>query len=180
MFKKIFLTAAVIFSLATPVFVLAATAPCTTGLNCALGNLNAAADTSKTGLSSDLGTTVATVIKTVLALVGTIFLVLTIYAGIMWMTAQGAEDRVEKAKEIIKASVIGLVIIMSAYAITYFVTSRLAAATTTQSGGGSDYTAICNQATSDVSCINVQDTNGQSICSWYVPGPGEQGVCKPL
>jgi len=87
--------------------------------------LDKVADPSKTGLSSDLGTSVATVIKTILALVGTIFLILTIYAGILWMTAQGEEEKVTKAKEIIKASIIGLVVIMSAYAITFFVTSRL-------------------------------------------------------
>ncbi len=127
--KKIFLTAIVIFALAAPMFVLAA-APVCKGLNCALGNLDAIAGTDKTGLSSDLPTVVATVIKAVLALVGTVFLVLTIYAGILWMTAQGEEEKVTKAKDIIKASIIGLVIIMSAYAITYFVTSRLTAATT--------------------------------------------------
>lgn len=155
--KKIFLTAAVIFSLAAPVFVSAVTTPCTTGLNCALGNLNASAGT--TGLQSDLADTVATVIKTVLALVGTIFLVLTIYAGIMWMTAQGEEEKVTKAKDIIKATVIGLVIIMSAYAITFFVTSKLGAAT----GAGQSappppvtscesYTTISTCETPDNSC----------------------------
>ncbi len=122
--KKILITAALILTLAMPVFVSAQT-PCTTGLNCALGNLKAAANTDKTGLSGDLSTTIAAVIKAVLALVGTIFLVLTIYAGILWMTAQGEEDKVTKAKDIIKASVIGLIVIMSAYAITAFVTSRL-------------------------------------------------------
>lgn len=117
--KKIFLTAFVIFALAAPVFVSAQ------GLKDAGKILDKAADSSKTGLSSDFAGTVATVIKTVLALVGTVFLVLTIYAGIMWMTAQGEEDRITKAKDMIKAAVIGLVIIMSAYAITAFVTSRL-------------------------------------------------------
>ena len=71
----------------------------------------------------------ATVIKTILALVGTIFLILTIYAGIMWMTAAGNDEQVGKAVGMIKSAVIGLVIVMSAYAITYFVTTRLTGAT---------------------------------------------------
>jgi hypothetical protein len=137
MFKKLFLTAVVIFVLAAPVFVSnfsfvnAATAPAPTGLDAA-GDLldQVAGEKSGTGLSGDFAGTVATVIKTVLALVGTVFLVLTIYAGILWMTAQGEEDKVTKAKDVIKASVLGLIIIMSAYAITAFVTSRLTAATT--------------------------------------------------
>ena len=128
--QKIFLTAIVIFALSAPLFVSAQ------GLKDAGNVLNQIANPSQTGLSGDLATTVATVIKAVLALVGTVFLVLTIYAGILWMTAQGEEEKVTKAKEIIKASVIGLVIIMSAYAITYFVTSKLAgvAGTSNQPG----------------------------------------------
>lgn len=119
MLKKIILLA--IFSLAIfmPAFASAQ------GLKNASGFLDQAADTSKTGLSSDLAGTVASVIKAILALVGTAFLVLTIYAGVLWMTAQGNEEQVTKAVGIIKASIIGLIIIMSAYAITYFVTSKL-------------------------------------------------------
>lgn len=123
--KKIFLTAIVIFALVVPIFVSAQ------GLKNAGNVLRDVADPSKTGLPDNLGDTVATVIKAVLALVGTVFLVLTIYAGILWMTAQGEEEKVTKAKDIIKASVIGLVIIMSAYAITFFVTSKLGGATGT-------------------------------------------------
>ena len=137
--KKIFLTAIVILALSAPLFVAAQ------GLKDAGKILDKAADTSKTGLSSNLGDTIATVIKTVLALVGTIFLVLTIYAGILWMTAQGEEDKVTKAKDIIKASVIGLVIIMSAYAITAFVTTKL--------GGATGASNTSNQAETTGCCI---------------------------
>ena len=149
--KKIFLTAIVILALSAPVFVSAQ------GLKNALGTLEKVADSNKTGLSSDLGTSVAAVIKAVLALIGTIFLVLTIYAGILWMTAQGNEEQVTKAVGIIKASVIGLIIVMSAYAITYFVTSKLAgvAGTSNQPGPpppsiGCCYTASTDQYTSRV------------------------------
>lgn len=77
------------------------------------------------GVTGDLPTAISTVIKAVLSLVGTIFLVLTIYAGIMWMTAQGDDEKSKKAMSIISMAVIGLIITMSAYAITYFVTSKL-------------------------------------------------------
>lgn len=123
--KKLFFTAIVILALSLPVFVSAV------GLNDATTVLNNVAGTEKTGLSGSLADTVSTVIKAVLALVGTMFLVLTIYAGILWMTAQGNDEMVTKAVGIIKASVIGLVIIMSAYAITFFVTSKLVGATGT-------------------------------------------------
>lgn len=155
--KKIFLTAIVIFALSAPLFVSAQ------GLKGALGTLEkiGGKQGEKIGVSADLATTVATVIKAVLALVGTIFLVLTIYAGILWMTAQGEETKVEKAKEIIKASIIGLVIIMSAYAITYFVTSKLGGATGASNQAGCCYTAdfsVCAANTVQSDC-NTQTGN---------------------
>jgi len=62
---------------------------------------------------------VARMIRVVLNFVGLIFLVLTIYAGFLWMTAGGAEEKVEKAQKLIKRSMIGLLIILSAYSITW-------------------------------------------------------------
>ena len=72
----------------------------------------------------------SSIIKTVLSLLGFIFVVLIIYAGILWMTAGGKEEQVKKAGNIITRAVIGLVIVVLAYAITYFVFANL------PSGGG--------------------------------------------
>lgn len=77
------------------------------------------------GLESKIETSAATVIKTALALVGTIFFILVFYAGYLWMTAAGNSERVDKAREIIVTAVIGLGIIMAAYAITYFISSSV-------------------------------------------------------
>lgn len=87
-----------------------------------------------TGLSPQIETPVGAVVKGALSLVGTVFLLLTVYAGILWMTAEGQEERVEKARKIITASVIGLFITLGAYAITFFVTTRLGGAA--PGGGG--------------------------------------------
>lgn len=64
--------------------------------------------------------TVANIIKVVLGLIGTIFLSLTIYAGFLWMTAGGNDDQISKAKAYIYQAVIGLMIVLGAYAITAF------------------------------------------------------------
>ncbi|MDD4271233.1 MAG: pilin [Patescibacteria group bacterium] len=77
-----------------------------------------------TGANS-LSGIMATGIKAFLGLLGIIFLVLIIYAGFLWMTAQGDEEKVTKAKDTITRAVIGLVIIILAYSITYFVFSNL-------------------------------------------------------
>ncbi|OIO52101.1 hypothetical protein COY93_03655 [Candidatus Uhrbacteria bacterium CG_4_10_14_0_8_um_filter_58_22] len=47
-----------------------------------------------------------------------VLLVLMLYSGFLWMTAQGKEERIKKAKGILTAAVIGLIVILSGYAIT--------------------------------------------------------------
>lgn len=73
---------------------------------------------------SDLGTIAGNAIGTILTLIGLIFLGLMVYGGITWMTARGNDEQVKKAQGIIRATIIGLVIVVSAYAITFFVLSR--------------------------------------------------------
>ncbi|MDO8668005.1 MAG: pilin [bacterium] len=64
-------------------------------------------------------------ISAFLGLLGIIFIVLIIYAGFNWMTARGEEEKVTLAKETLVRAVIGLIIIIGAYSITYFVFSNL-------------------------------------------------------
>ena len=71
------------------------------------------------------GGLVATVISAVLGLLGVIFIVLMVYAGFLWMTARGNEDQVKKAVGIIQTAIIGLIIVIAAYSITYFVFNAL-------------------------------------------------------
>jgi len=64
-------------------------------------------------------------ISVILGVVGIIFLVLAVYAGVMYMTAGGDPGKVKKAKEILTQSLIGLIIIVAAYALTEFVIDRI-------------------------------------------------------
>lgn len=70
---------------------------------------------------NDLAGIVGIVIQAFLGLLGIIFLVYIILAGYNWLTAQGDEEKVAKAKETIQRAVIGLIIIIAAYAISYWV-----------------------------------------------------------
>ncbi len=88
-----------------------------------------------TGTTSLAGI-VATVIKAFLGLLGIIFLILIIYAGYNWMTAQGEEEKVTKAKDTLQRAVIGLIIIIAAYSITYFVFNALPGGGSGIGGGG--------------------------------------------
>ena len=82
------------------------------------------------GLSdTDPRDVVANVIKVVLGFLGTIAVVLIIVAGFQWMTAAGSEDKIAKAKKIMTAAVIGLVIVLMAYALSTFVINAIISAT---------------------------------------------------
>ena len=70
------------------------------------------------------------IIRTILGLLGIIFLVLMVYAGFLWMTARGESDPVDKAKDIIRQSIIGIIIIFLAYALTGFIINAVVNATT--------------------------------------------------
>jgi len=72
---------------------------------------------------------ISQVIQIILSLLGVIFLALMIYAGIVWMTAQGDEKKVQKAKDMISESIIGLIIVAAAYALSYFLISYFSANT---------------------------------------------------
>jgi len=56
-----------------------------------------------------------------LSLMALAFFALTLYAGILWMIARGDSARVDKSKQILEEAFIGLIIIVSAYAIVNFV-----------------------------------------------------------
>jgi hypothetical protein len=61
------------------------------------------------------------IIGVALAFVGLAFFILMLYGGFTWMFARGNDQQVEKAKGIIQTAVIGLIIVLMAYAITAFV-----------------------------------------------------------
>lgn len=63
-------------------------------------------------------------IKIILIFLGVIFFLFMIHGGYIWMTAAGNEEQVGKAKKLITNALIGLIIVLAAYAITYYVTSE--------------------------------------------------------
>jgi hypothetical protein len=81
--------------------------------------------TSGISSSSSVSSIAAIIIETLLGLLGIVFIVLLVYAGFQWMTAEGNEEKVEKAKGTIVRAIIGLAIIIAAYSITYFVFNAL-------------------------------------------------------
>lgn len=56
-----------------------------------------------------------------LSFVAVIFMILVIYGGILWMTARGNEQQVSRAQNILIQSIIGLILVFSAYVLVEFV-----------------------------------------------------------
>jgi hypothetical protein len=65
------------------------------------------------------------IIQGVLGFLGIIFVILIIYAGFVLMTAGGDATKVTKAKGIISRAILGLVVVMLSYAISFYVISQL-------------------------------------------------------
>lgn len=65
------------------------------------------------------------IIQVVLGFLTAIFLALIVYAGFRYMTAAGNQDQTKKAVSQIRDAVIGLVIVLAAWAITTFVLNAI-------------------------------------------------------
>lgn len=78
------------------------------------------------GLSGgDVRVTTARVLRIALSLLGTVFLVIIIWGGYEWMTAGGNDQQIGTAKKRIFTGIIGLAIILSSYAISYFIINSI-------------------------------------------------------
>lgn len=92
------------------------------GLNSAFKVVGEVASSSNSyNTSQTLDLLLGDIILVILSLIGVVFVIFIIYAGYLWMTASGNEQKVEKSKEILKQSIIGLIVIFGAYTIAYFV-----------------------------------------------------------
>lgn len=74
---------------------------------------------------NQLGTTsvpllIGRIIRALMGIVGSIALVVLIYGGFLWMTSVGNADRVNKAKDLLVWGALGVLVILSSYAIVNF------------------------------------------------------------
>ena len=64
-------------------------------------------------------------VQLALTFLAIIAVIIIMYAGFLWMTSNGREERIEKAKNTLKNAIIGLVIILSALVIVSFVLNEI-------------------------------------------------------
>lgn len=124
-----------------------------------------------TGLvDTDIRIIIAKIIRAALGVLGIVALGFTLYGGFLYTTAGGDEKKVEMAKKIIKNMVIGLAIILSAFAITQFVINMLRGQ---YQGGGGETPPYIDQSEFCQNCGFLG-----SIIESHYPGRGAMGVAR--
>lgn len=104
----------------------------------AAGDYGLSATAGAAGLKTNksLPQLVGQIVGAGLSLLGIIFLGLMLYGGFRWMTARGDTKMVSEAKDTITNAVIGIAIVVSAYAITDFVIKAVVGGAGGGGGGG--------------------------------------------
>ncbi|MFH1225888.1 MAG: hypothetical protein V1684_01205 [bacterium] len=111
---------------------------------------------------------IARIINIALGFLGVIALGFVLYAGFLWLTSAGDEEKINKAKKILISAVVGLAIILSAWGITLFVLQKLGAVTGVNINGGGD---------------DNGDGNGPPASALLVKSitpQGEVQICNPV
>lgn len=79
--------------------------------------------------SKDLRTAIAGIINVILGFLGVIAVIIVLLGGFKWMTSQGSSEKIDEAKKLIGAGVVGLAIVLAAFAVASFVLNELYNAT---------------------------------------------------
>lgn len=69
------------------------------------------------GGATDIRSLVLTIVNTVLTFLGVVAVIMIIYGGMLYVTAAGAQEKIDKGKKILMYTVIGIVIIMLSFVI---------------------------------------------------------------
>lgn len=136
--KQISILILLIFILMIPYFVFAdaeaGVVPTTKGI---LKDIGDSSGYQVTGIDQFTASEIAgTAVSIFLSILGMIFIGLMLYGGYLWMMDRGNDENIKKAKGLIINAIIGLVIVIGAYAISYFVFSRITQGALTDSKDG--------------------------------------------
>lgn len=71
------------------------------------------------------GTIIQRIVAIVFSFLGLIAVIMIIYAGFLWLTSGGEEERAEKGRTLLFQAVIGLIIILASWSVAYFVLRML-------------------------------------------------------
>lgn len=99
-----------------------------------VGGATEALDTVETGMAgsgvteSSLPELVGGIINVALGLLGIILVIYIVYGGFIYMTAGGDKEKITTAKKVMTNAIVGIIIVVAAYAISSYVISALVTA----------------------------------------------------
>ncbi|PIS05026.1 MAG: hypothetical protein COT81_03335 [Candidatus Buchananbacteria bacterium CG10_big_fil_rev_8_21_14_0_10_42_9] len=97
--------------------------------------------------TTDIRETILRIVQVALGFLGTLAVLIVLYAGFLWMTSGGDESRIQQAKDYLRNGLIGLVIILTSFGIVTFILQSviggLQAPTGAPPGGVITPTDIC-------------------------------------
>ncbi|MBT3538605.1 hypothetical protein HN481_00580 [Candidatus Parcubacteria bacterium] len=122
--------------------------------------------------TGDVPTIVGNIIGSALSLISVLFFILMVYGGIVWMLARGKEEQSKKALDTIIGAIIGIIIVLAAYAITNFVFSSVG---NVGGGGGPtspspDSPAAVTGFCGEENTAQCGDIDNQTDCTDYGSG----------
>ncbi len=91
----------------------------------ALGQVGTTAYGTSSTDASALPTLIGNIINVVLGVLGIVMVVYIVWAGWIYASSGGEKEKLEKAKKMISSAVIGLILIVAAYAIAAYVVGAL-------------------------------------------------------
>lgn len=124
------------------------------------------------------------IINIALGFLGIVAVGIVIFGGFIWMTAEGNDEKVDKAKRILKSGVIGLVIVLASWGVASFVLNKLGGVTGTAGFACED--GQIRDCGCDGTSVCVDSSWGSCVGSSCLPGghgsscsAGLAGVCQP-
>ena len=141
------------------------------------------ATTDAAGLSKEgsIVTIIGNIIGNGLALISVLFFIMMVYGGVMWMTSRGKEETSKRALDVIFAAIIGIIIVLSAYAITTFIFKSVGVGGNTTSAttpGPTDKVTECaSMCSQNNHCKTIKGTVAENMqsaernnCFRVIPG----------
>lgn len=117
---------------------------------------------------SSPATIVALIFNIIIAASGAIFVVLLLIGGVQYLAGAGNEESVGKAKKLLINAIIGLFIVLAAWAIGTWILTRVGLIGSSTSGGGGGTNGgggggTTHPSTVTISSFKAQDTDGHPL-----------------
>jgi TRAP-type C4-dicarboxylate transport system permease small subunit len=94
-------------------------------MNGAAGQASQGVNDVNPGASTDLTGQISLILNAVYVVIGIVAVIMIIIGGVNYATSQGDPTKIKKAKDTILYGIVGLVIVLMAFAITAFVLGAL-------------------------------------------------------